>query len=66
MFFNASSLVSPSLIHTGKAGTKTVYPPSSLGSKIILSFIGSFSLANPWWLNVVMGNYYIRVSIQMF
>ena len=39
MFFNASSLESPSLIHPGNEGTIAVKPPSSLGSRTIFSFM---------------------------
>jgi hypothetical protein len=38
MLVKASSRESPSLMQPGRAGTKTVYPPSSLGSNTILSF----------------------------
>jgi len=36
---SASSRVSPSLIHPGRAGTSTVNPPSSLGANTTRSFI---------------------------
>src|SRR5687767_7236679 len=41
MLAKASSYVSPSLIQPGKEGTYTVKPPSSLGSKSMVSFIVS-------------------------